>query len=52
MAYCFGILIMFVMYDIPEGNNVTITGKIAEGQTWQKKTIDIRDVKGALKRDI
>ena len=32
---------IFMMYSTPEGNSVTITGKIARGLTWRKALIDI-----------
>ena len=37
------------MYCILEGNNVTLIGKKAQGQTWTNALIDISDCKGALK---
>ena len=38
----------FVMHNIPEGNNVTLTEKIARGQTGPKALINIRNGREAL----
>ena len=37
----------FVMYIIPEGNNVNLTGKIVRWQTWPMTVIDIGNGKQA-----